>query len=314
VVTTELITGKVWPAIHAAAEKARGRKLAAVAYIGEDGAELLSDFAEGDVLVCNMGPGALQAGATHPDAIAKLIRRGVHVYSHPSLHAKVYALGTVAIVGSANVSNNAANRLVEVVTRTTDPTLVADTRRFIRSTCRDSMPIDSAYLREARKAYRRPRGGANSGKPARADKPSVRVHVEDFVGSDPPALVEKHYRANVDDWQAKAGPPSKWSADFSWDNNRRWLRDNDWVLWVYVGGKSPEVLPPMQVLCRLPAGGRSAQIVTWYRAANKRPLSWSHLYSRVLTNANYKLEYGQTVKSPAAVESIFALWKIEARA
>ncbi|MCY1013407.1 hypothetical protein OV079_49350 [Nannocystis pusilla] len=115
--TTELLTEKVWSAIQAAAHGARGRKYAAVAFVGADGAELLSDFGVGDILVCNMGREALRAGTTNPFAIERLIVRGVDVYSHERLHAKVYVFGDLAVVGSANASASAANRLAEAASQ-----------------------------------------------------------------------------------------------------------------------------------------------------------------------------------------------------
>ena len=96
--TKELLTGSVWPEIHAATRR-RGRKYAAVAFIGADGAALLSEFGEGEILVCNAGSAALRAGSTSPDALAALLKRGVEVYTHDRLHAKVYVFGGWAFIG-----------------------------------------------------------------------------------------------------------------------------------------------------------------------------------------------------------------------
>lgn len=305
---SELVTGRVWSAIHAAADRARGRKLAAVAYIGPDGADLLSDFGAGDLLVCNMGKSALRSGSTHPDAIEKLIDRGVQVRTHERLHAKVYVLGSVALVGSANCSSSAANYLIEAVTRTTAREFVADARRFVLSTHRDALPVTRDFLKLARKVFRRPRGGTG-GRSARVGKPEIRLHVEEYVGTEPPKLVEAHYQSNRDDCQAKAGPPSKWYMDISWDPDARsWLRDGDWVLWI--GEDSPEVLPPMKFLDRVPVGGRSSQFVTWYRAANKDRLPLDRVKSRVLSNTGYRIRPGRLVNTAAAVDAIFALWNL----
>ena len=307
--STELVTGKVWTAIQAAAEKARGRRLAAVAYIGVDGAELLSDFGENDVLVCNMGSAALSTGATNPEAIERLLARGVHVYSYDRLHAKVYVLGSVAFIGSANVSDSAANRLAEAMTRTTERTLVADARRFVRSTCRDALPVTMDFVEIARKVYRRPRG-ASGARSSNAGRPDIRLRVEEYVHAEAPDLVEEHFWENRDVWQAEAGPISKWYMDISWDNDPRWLRPDDWVLWIYVGTDPPEVLAPMKVLGRVPLGGRSSQIVTWYRAANKHRLPRSRVEGRVLASAGYRIKPGKIINNAAAVDALFDLWKL----
>lgn len=308
-VKTKLVTDKVWPAIQAAAEKARGRKLAAVAYVGVDGAELLSDFGENDVLVCNMGFAALRTGATNPEAIEKLLARGVYVFSHDRLHAKVYVLGSVAFVGSANVSDSAANRLAEAMTRTTEQTLVADARRFVRSTCRDALPVTTDFLEIARTVYRRPRG-ASDARSSNSDQPDIRLRVEEYIHGEAPDLVEEHYWENRDVWQAEAGPISKWYMDISWDNDPRWIRPNDWVLWIYVGTDPPEVLAPMKVLGRVPVGGRSSQIVTWYRAANRNRLPRNRVEGRVLASAGYRIQPGKIINNAAAVDALFDLWKL----
>lgn len=312
-VTTELLTEKVWSAIQAAAHGARGRKYAAVAFVGADGAELLSDFGVGDILVCNMGREALRAGTTNPFAIERLIVRGVDVYSHERLHAKVYVFGDLAVVGSANASASAANRLAEAAIRSRDRSLATDARRFIRGMCRDAIAVDETYLEFARSEYRQPRGGnGGRGRKPGGDKPDFRLYVTGYVGATPPRLVEAHYQANHRDRQAEAGPPAKWSVDISWDNDEKWIRRDDWVLWVDADADSIDVHPPMKVLGRKPAGGRSAQIVTWYRVPlRKKSLPWDHVFGRVLAAADYRLKRGGPIRSTAGVNAVFAEWGLD---
>lgn len=308
--STELIVEDVWQAIQVAAHKARGRKMAAVAFIGADGGELLRDFGEGDVLVCNMSSDALRAGSTDPGAIATLLARGVVIYSHEHLHAKVYVLGNTTIVGSANVSASAASRLVEAATRTVDRALVAGARRFIESLCRDATEVDETYLAFARSVHRPPRGGSSAHQAAKAGPASNRLYVVCYYGADPPKLVEAHYAATRDKWEAAAGPTAKWYVDISWDDDEKWIQPGDWVLWVKRDGPSPEAFPPMKVLGRTHCHGQYGQIVTWFRAPYRERLTWDHVCSRVLTSTSHRLRCDQVVKSAAAVHALFALWKL----
>lgn len=153
-VSTELITGKVWSTIQNAAGRRIGRKYAAVAYIGIDGPVLLSDFGAGDILVCNAGDNALRSGATHPSALKTLIDRGVEVFSHNRLHAKVYVLGGTAIIGSANASSNAAIHLEEAVIKSADRTIAAEARQFIKTMGRGGTAVDETFIKYAQTVYR----------------------------------------------------------------------------------------------------------------------------------------------------------------
>jgi len=62
----------------------------------------------------------------------KFYGEGVKIYSHPSLHAKMFVFGDVAFVGSANVSNNSKNVLTEVVLKTDVRSVVSDAENFVR--------------------------------------------------------------------------------------------------------------------------------------------------------------------------------------
>jgi len=118
---TELICGsEVWRQINDAARGARGRRTAAVAYLGVDAPALLSAFGAGDVIVCDASRRVLRNGGTHPAALAALLRRKVRLVSKEGLHAKVFALVDLAIVGSANASASSAGSLIEAMVRTRD--------------------------------------------------------------------------------------------------------------------------------------------------------------------------------------------------
>ena len=75
----------------------------AVAYFGT-GASKLLPLRKGSTLIVDMSQAAVGSGQTNPSEILKLVNRGVDVHSVNNLHAKVFAVGNQAFVGSTNVS------------------------------------------------------------------------------------------------------------------------------------------------------------------------------------------------------------------
>ncbi|MCB1129998.1 MAG: hypothetical protein KDN05_02650 [Verrucomicrobiae bacterium] len=83
--------------------------------------------------MCDFSQAAVEQGLTHPEAIRSYLDAGVEVHSWANLHAKVYAFGDVAIVGSCNASARSANTLTEAAVRITDPTGVQQCSDFVLS-------------------------------------------------------------------------------------------------------------------------------------------------------------------------------------
>jgi hypothetical protein len=107
------------------------RRFGAVAYVAEGGAAVLP-FTRDDVLVIDMGERAVKSGATNPWQVEKLYRKGVRIFTRQNLHAKIFALGDIVIVGSANLSQRSLrNDEAAVVIR--DNVLRRDVQRQIES-------------------------------------------------------------------------------------------------------------------------------------------------------------------------------------
>src|SRR5262245_37865896 len=80
----------------------RGRRVAISAFVG-DGAEAYLPKPSGIQLIC--WP---KEGGTNPNALRRLMAKGVEVFFCDALHMKVYwAEGRGAVVTSANLSRNA---------------------------------------------------------------------------------------------------------------------------------------------------------------------------------------------------------------
>lgn len=97
----------------------------------------------------------------------------------------------------------------------------------------------------------------------------------------------------------------------SWDTDPSWIRDGDWVLWVDIGSEPNEVWPPMRCIGRDSAGGRSRQIVSWFRllaAADNQP--WDDVRGRVLARTGRRLAMNRRNRSADLVTEIFHIWGI----
>jgi hypothetical protein len=165
-VKAQLLSDKLWRRLSSMARRARGQ--VAVPYFGTGGAELLP-LRPGSLLVVRFDTEAVGSGQTNPSEIIKLLNRDVEIHACRNLHAKVFAFGATAIVGSSNVSRSSAKHLIETAIATGTARIVSDARRFVESLRAD--PIGMEFARRMKKLYRPPRygpGGAapNGGRPA----------------------------------------------------------------------------------------------------------------------------------------------------
>jgi hypothetical protein len=157
---TRLLKGRdVWKAITMLVKGAR-RTVAAVAYLGRDGGELLP-LKAGDTLVVDMSLGAVRQGVTDPREVEKFMDRKVHVASRADLHAKMVVADGWLITGSMNASRNSADVLAEAAVLTNATGAVAEARKTIEQWAR--APVLPLQLEKALKEYRPP-----SFKPAKA--------------------------------------------------------------------------------------------------------------------------------------------------
>ncbi|HTQ39903.1 MAG TPA: phospholipase D-like domain-containing protein [Pirellulales bacterium] len=149
----KLITGRVWKEITARAKQTKRRSTVAVAYFSS--AQLLP-LNSGSTLVIDMSERAVRAGQTNPTAVVAMLRKGVNVHSVENLHAKVFVIGSRAIIGSANVSATSANYLIEAAIETNDRKTVKAYREWVNSLTGDRVTLRQAI--RLQKLYVPPRG------------------------------------------------------------------------------------------------------------------------------------------------------------
>lgn len=158
--STAFVSQEIWPQLTKAVRNCRQRCNVAVAYFG-DGASRLVPLPAGSRLVVDASELAVASGQTCPADLIKMVKRGVAVYSVPNLHAKVFVVGRAAYIGSNNVSNHSARRLIEALIRTTDVKVVRTARKFVQDHCLHQ--LTPQMLQRLAKLYRPPLVSGNTG-------------------------------------------------------------------------------------------------------------------------------------------------------
>ncbi len=147
---TRLLKGReVWRTLTTLVSDAR-RTVAAVAYLGRAGGELLP-LKSGDTLVVDMSLGAVRQGVTDPREVEKFLKRKVHVASRSDLHAKIVVADGWLITGSMNASRNSADVLAEAAVLTNARGAVAAARKTIEEWARS--PVLPHQLETALEEY-----------------------------------------------------------------------------------------------------------------------------------------------------------------
>jgi len=131
--SARLISGRdVWSEISRLLS-GQSRIQAAIGYVGSDADQYLPLRGPASIVV-NAGEDALTSGRTDPTLLLRWARRGIRVYSLPSLHAKVIlAEGdpSFVLIGSANAAWSSANRLEEAVLLADERDTVEETRAAV---------------------------------------------------------------------------------------------------------------------------------------------------------------------------------------
>ena len=134
---SQIVRGDIWndKNVIAASERAEVRKYC-VAYVTQANGRL---FRSGDTLVCDASCKAVSSGETNPNFLLDLIKKGVAVYSCEALHAKCAVFDDYVLLGSANMSESSANRLVELSLLRKDNDLAMEVEAFIENAVQHSL-------------------------------------------------------------------------------------------------------------------------------------------------------------------------------
>lgn len=100
---------KLWENLSNLSKKSQFRR-AAISYVSSD--EDL-EFLEGDLLIVNASDHVIESGGTSADLLEKLLKKGVILYSNSTLHTKLIIFDEYIYIGSANISKNSKENLIE---------------------------------------------------------------------------------------------------------------------------------------------------------------------------------------------------------
>ena len=142
--TKQILRGDVWRNKDVlAAAKSADVRFFCVAYVTQACGKL---FQPGDVLVCDASRHAVTAGETNPNFLLELLRKGVSIYSYEALHAKCAVFGDYVLLGSANMSESSANRLIELSVLQKDSGFATSVHAFIQRLVVKGVPISENDL------------------------------------------------------------------------------------------------------------------------------------------------------------------------
>ena len=148
-----VIRGDVWnnPDVVSAANGADMR-VYCVAYVTQASEAM---FKSGDILVCDASRGAVSCGETDPLFLLRLLKDGVKIYSCEALHAKCAVFDDFVLLGSANMSESSANRLVEISVLQKDVRLATAVHAFIDGVIRTADCLSEKDLKKLQKVWRK---------------------------------------------------------------------------------------------------------------------------------------------------------------
>ena len=214
----QIVRGDVWRNKDVlAAAKSADIRLFCVAYVTQACSRL---FRAGDVLVCDASRKAVSSRETDPRFLLELFQKGVKIYSCEALHAKCAVFGNTVLLGSANLSESSANRLIELSILVKDSDLATSVLAFIQKQTFGSSPLSERDLEKLCDVWRNSKCrpwqiGLCKRKKSRSRRGPINhvVTVTELTGS-PRALTQKE----LDESEARAEQQAKGNV-FSTQNN-----------------------------------------------------------------------------------------------
>jgi len=287
--TRFLKNAQLWSTLRDHVVKNHGVR-AVVAYFARNGANLLP-LKRGDTLIVDLSIGAVRQGVTDPRAVRTLMRRGVAVFSRPSLHAKFLIAGKTLIASSANVSRNSNELLDEAGIVTDDSAAVQRANEFFETLCTE--PVGPKYISECIKQYRPPRFKAaverlrSKGRSRRVPEAKLwfvgGLVLLDLSDKDQ-ASMERLERKAQKKLKSPAATEVRWIRYGKRPKFLRAIRLGDWVVDCMKHGSGREVGPPARVLSEEPwrsARGRNHSVLMLESPKNGESMTLSQFRRKV---------------------------------
>lgn len=104
------------------------------------------DLREGDLLVCDASDNAIKGGLTSASTLRSFFDQGAELYSFNGLHSKVAVIDNYALIGSANLSENAGIGTCEASLLTDDPQIAGLIQGFIENIKSECTLVTEQFL------------------------------------------------------------------------------------------------------------------------------------------------------------------------
>jgi hypothetical protein len=138
-----LLSDNLWPEL-AKLSKNHGRMWAAISYVTT---KRYLNFRKGDFLICDASDASIKAGMTSAAALRSLFQSGAKIYSFDGLHTKLLVIDEMAVIGSANLSENAGVNTCEASLLTDDLQVLALIQGFIEQLRHSAIAVDKNFLK-----------------------------------------------------------------------------------------------------------------------------------------------------------------------
>ena len=291
--TSEFISDDVWAQISRAARRCHSPSHVAVAFIGS-GASGMLPLKKGSRLVVDASKRTVKAGLTNPYELERYYKKGVKIYSHKDLHAKVFVFGDLAFVGSANVSKNSKDVLTEAVLRSKVRSIVHSAKKFVEDI--GLVEIGREEIIDLQSVYVAPRNVRGISSRRKKSKGLRILHL------DEPENVPEDIAEEVDAGEKRARSMLKvrHKSDCIWYGWRMNFREGEHLLFIEDGYMRP---PSTVLFCQKL---RNITVVH-VEVSTQRKKSLKSVKGR-LTKQAYKRLTRQGVASETVTRELLKLW------
>nr|WP_249353580.1 phosphatidylserine/phosphatidylglycerophosphate/cardiolipin synthase family protein [Rhodococcus sp. USK13] len=253
-----------------------------------------------------------------PAALAHYLDKGVRVLSSPTLHAKVIATNTRAVIGSANASDN-STLADDAVIITDDPNIIASVRTFTDS-LDEITEVDQVFLDNAILEWEIGRDVPLPGVTGRVHTdtdflpaPMTRMFVKHAVDYEPTHTEQQVLDNQRGRHPGRGGPAVKYQLESLRLDTPGTIRRGDLIVFVSTGDEW--IHPPAVVISdpmRIPRSGGA--VLFFLRTRTDLPPLPLPGAEKTLTDLGHpgsRLRTDHYVRSPNLRTALLALWTSE---
>ena len=140
----KFITEDIWNEVNNLISNSDKKKMISIAYVTSNSLKLT----KGDMLICDASDYSIINGQTSVDILQEYLSQGVEIYSLDQLHSKFLVSEDFLIIGSANLSKNSAENLIESAVIMDSKVLIEEAILFFTKLITISENISTERIRE----------------------------------------------------------------------------------------------------------------------------------------------------------------------